>query len=93
MDGSQKLPQRPRATMRERLARGLPISLLPLAVVAWIRYVGVVAGGGSDRLRAVLGVESVFGTDLPRSAPFVSAVTEAYAALLARGARGAAART
>lgn len=91
MDGSQKLPQRPRATMRERLARGLPIP--HLAVAAWIRYVGVVAGGGSDRLRAVLGVESVFGTDLPRSAPFVSAVTEAYAALLARGARGAAART
>ena len=43
MDGSQKLPQRLLSTVRERLARGLPIPSLALAVAAWIRYVG-----GSD---------------------------------------------
>jgi fructuronate reductase len=40
MDGSQKLPQRLLGTVRERLARGLPIRRLALAVAAWIRYVG-----------------------------------------------------
>ena len=40
MDGSQKLPQRLLSTIRERLARGLPIPALALAVAAWIRYVG-----------------------------------------------------
>ena len=39
MDGSQKLPQRLLSTIRERLARGLPIPRLALAVAAWIRYV------------------------------------------------------
>ena len=40
MDGSQKLPQRLLATIRERLARGLPIDRLATAVAAWIQYVG-----------------------------------------------------
>jgi fructuronate reductase len=40
MDGSQKLPQRLLSTMRERLAGGLPISCLALAVAAWMRFVG-----------------------------------------------------
>jgi fructuronate reductase len=38
MDGSQKLPQRLLATIRERLADGLPIPALALAVAAWARY-------------------------------------------------------
>jgi len=37
MDGSQKLPQRLLATLRERLARGLPIPALALAVAAWVQ--------------------------------------------------------
>ena len=40
MDGSQKLPQRLLSTMRERLAQGLPIRALALAVAAWMHYVG-----------------------------------------------------
>ena len=115
MDGSQKLPQRLLATIRERLARGLPVGCLATAVAAWIRYVGGVdeAGrpidvrdpltpvlmeklqqAGADppsRVNAVLGTEAVFGADLPRSGAFVAAVTDAFALLLAGGARRAAA--
>src|SRR5439155_15488017 len=39
MDGSQKLPQRLCGTMRDRLARGLPIDTHALAVAGWMRYV------------------------------------------------------
>jgi fructuronate reductase len=39
MDGSQKLPQRLLGTMRDRLARGLPIDTHALAVAGWMRYV------------------------------------------------------
>ncbi|HET6607540.1 MAG TPA: mannitol dehydrogenase family protein [Rhodopila sp.] len=46
--------------------------------------------GAEARVRAVLDVEAVFGTDLPRSEAFVSAVTTAYTRLLTRGARQAA---
>jgi fructuronate reductase len=44
----------------------------------------------ASRVAAIIGLETVFGTDLPRSAPFVAAVTDAYALLLAKGARAAA---
>lgn len=47
MDGSQKLPQRLLGTIRERLAAGLPIDALALAVAAWIRYVGGVDERGA----------------------------------------------
>jgi fructuronate reductase len=40
MDGSQKLPQRLLATIRERIARDMPFDHLALAVAAWVRYVG-----------------------------------------------------
>jgi fructuronate reductase len=40
MDGSQKLPQRLLGTVRQRLARGLPIPRLALTVAAWMVYVG-----------------------------------------------------
>jgi fructuronate reductase len=40
MDGSQKLPQRLLGTIRDRLARGLPIRRLALTVAAWMFYVG-----------------------------------------------------
>ncbi len=38
MDGSQKLPQRLLAPLRERLALGQPITLLALAVAAWLHH-------------------------------------------------------
>jgi fructuronate reductase len=38
MDGSQKLPQRILATVRENLAEGRPVTLATLAVAGWIRY-------------------------------------------------------
>ena len=37
-DGSQKLPQRLLAPIRERLANGLPVGTLALAVAAWMRW-------------------------------------------------------
>ena len=40
MDGSQKLPQRLLAPLRQRLAAGAPFDILALAVAAWMRYVG-----------------------------------------------------
>ena len=39
MDGSQKLPQRMLATVRDNLAAGRRIDLLALAVAGWMRYV------------------------------------------------------
>ncbi len=39
MDGSQKLPQRLLATIRDRLARGQSIDTLALGVAGWMRYV------------------------------------------------------
>ena len=115
MDGSQKLPQRLLSTVRERLAAGLPIPALALAVAAWARYAGGVdeAGrpidvrdpmaptfraaldaAGNDpgaRLAALLGLEPIFGTDLPFHQGFRAAVAVAYERLLAVGARAAAA--
>lgn len=42
MDGSQKLPQRILESLRENLAADRPISILCLAIAAWIRYVTAV---------------------------------------------------
>ncbi|OQW87302.1 MAG: hypothetical protein BWK72_13925 [Rhodoferax ferrireducens] len=39
MDGSQKLPQRLLATLRERLARGLPSPALAKALAGWMHFV------------------------------------------------------
>ncbi len=39
MDGSQKLPQRLLASVRENLAAGRPIDCAALAVAGWMRYV------------------------------------------------------
>ena len=38
MDGSQKLPQRLLGTLRERLAAGLPVDRLGLAVALWLHH-------------------------------------------------------
>jgi fructuronate reductase len=38
MDGSQKLPQRLLGTVRERLAKGLPVTRMALGIAAWMHY-------------------------------------------------------
>jgi len=38
MDGSQKIPQRWVAPLRERLAAGLPVTRMALGVAAWLHY-------------------------------------------------------
>ena len=99
MDGSQKLPQRLLATARERLARGLELPCIALAVAAWMRHVAVSADlrdPMADELRrraasgqpaaALLGIEAIFGRDLPADARFVLAVTNALAGLGRDGA-------
>ena len=112
MDGSQKLPQRLLATVRERLARGLGIGRLALAIAAWIRYAGGTDEKGepidvrdplaarlhadpamspTERVAAVLGIEAVFGPDLPADLTFRSAVASAYINLIINGSRAAAA--
>ncbi|PQA78591.1 mannitol dehydrogenase [Rhodoferax sp. TS-BS-61-7] len=51
MDGSQKLPQRLLGTLRDRLARGLPITRMALGLAAWMHYLrGVDALGQSYRI-------------------------------------------
>jgi fructuronate reductase len=52
MDGSQKLPQRLLATVRDRFAAGAPLVLLPLAVAGWVRY-----ASGSDEHGARIDVQ------------------------------------
>ncbi len=110
MDGSQKLPQRLLGTIRERLARDLPIPHLALGVAAWMRYVAGTdeagrpidvrdplrdelrrradnAGPVAERLApALLGIESIFGTELPGNPWFTEPVTAALASLFAHGA-------
>ena len=51
MDGSQKLPQRLLGTLRDRLARGLPITRMALGLAAWMHYLrGVDELGQSYRI-------------------------------------------
>lgn len=47
MDGSQKLPQRLLASVRDNLAAGRPVTHLALAVAAWMRYAGGVDEEGA----------------------------------------------
>jgi len=109
MDGTQKLPQRLIAPISERLARGLPITCLAVAVAAWMRYVGGVMPDGTpytvddplattlaqlqegrapaERFRALIGLEAVFGTELPRNPAFVEPIRAAYLDLWKDGPR------
>lgn len=51
MDGSQKLPQRLLGTLRDRLARGIPITRMALGLAAWMHYLrGVDELGQSYRI-------------------------------------------
>jgi fructuronate reductase len=42
---------------------------------------------GEARVKALLGIEAIFGRELPQEARFVSAVTRAYVALQRQGAK------
>ena len=42
---------------------------------------------GEARVKALLGIEAIFGNELPLESQFVSKVTEAYLSLLAKGAK------
>ncbi len=68
MDGSQKLPQRLIAPIRERRAQGLPVDALALAVAAWMRWQAGVTDAGerfavddpiADRLAGANGVDAL----------------------------------
>jgi fructuronate reductase len=57
MDGSQKLPQRLLAPIRENLAAGRPIAIAALGVAAWMRYVrGIDERGAAIDVRDPLAV-------------------------------------
>jgi fructuronate reductase len=57
MDGSQKLPQRLLATLRERLARGLPSPALAQAIAAWMHFAVKTAHTPAGTLNDPLSVE------------------------------------
>lgn len=59
MDGSQKLPQRILESLRENLATEKPISILCLAIAAWIRYVTAI-----DEKGQTIDVRDPFATEL-----------------------------
>ena len=42
---------------------------------------------GESRVRALLGIEAIFGKELPRESVFVDAVMKAYQTLLQKGAK------
>ncbi|MEQ1611415.1 MAG: mannitol dehydrogenase family protein, partial [Hyphomicrobiaceae bacterium] len=84
MDGSQKLPQRILATIKLRLARGLPIDRLALVVAAWMVYVGGIDEKGkaidvrdplSDLFRSAL---AQAGTDPARRVAALLAVEAVF---------------
>ncbi len=76
MDGSQKLPQRLLATVRERLSGGGSITHLALAIAGWIRY-----ATGTD------GEGQAFAVSDPMAAKFaaIAAAAHGNAADIANG--------
>ena len=89
-DGSQKLPPRLLATIRERLTRGLPFPRLALAVAAWIRYVSAIDEAGrpidvrdpfAETLRATF---TVAGSDAIRQVAAIIALQPVFGADLPR---------
>ena len=71
MDGSQKLPQRLLGTVRDRLAKGLPIPCLALGVAAWMRYVT-----GKDEIGNGIDVRDPLKDELRRRADAAGLVAE-----------------
>ncbi len=93
MDGSQKLPQRLLATLRERLSAGAPIGCLSLAVAGWMRYVSGLDEQGrtidvrdplSARLRTIA---DKAGQEPSRLAPALLEVQEVFGTDLRRNER------
>ena len=67
---------------------GAPIDVRdPLAEK--LRHVQEKASDAESRVRAVIGITEIFGTDLPNDASFINAVVAAYLTLQAEGARAA----
>lgn len=60
MDGSQKLPQRLLATLRERLARGLPCPALATAIAGWMHFAVKTAHTPGATLNDPLSVDILF---------------------------------
>lgn len=107
-DGTQKLPQRILAPLRERMAAGETIGCLTLTVAAWIAFLAdrssaavesiqdplaerlvraVSDAGRLPRLLtdAMLGIEEVFGKDLPASSLFRHSVEAHLDRILSQG--------
>jgi fructuronate reductase len=87
MDGSQKLPQRLLGTMRDRLARGLPIDTHALAVAGWMRYITATDEQGRkidvrDPIAAELAtITQATGPVADRLAPALLGVNSVFGAL------------
>jgi fructuronate reductase len=84
MDGTQKLPPRLLAPLRDRLARGLPITRHAMVVAAWMRYVtGIDERGGkidirdpmADTLATILAQE---GPTPPKLVPALLGLTSVF---------------
>ena len=93
MDGTQKLPQRLLAPIRDRLAAGAPIPRLALAVAAWMRYVSGADERGkpidvrdplAERLRALA---DTAGPSAARLAPALLGLREVFGDDLPRDPR------
>ena len=66
--------------------KGQPIEVMdPLLDV--IKQTVADSEQGEARVKALLGIQAIFGTDLPADTEFVAAVTRAYLALLTSGAK------
>ncbi len=76
MDGSQKLPQRLLATVRDDLAAGRPIDALALAVAGWMRY-----ACGVDEAGRPIDVQDPLAREFAR----IGAANDRDPALLVRG--------
>ncbi len=89
-DGSQKLPIRLLATVRDALEAGRPVERLARPVAAWMRFVertgGAIVDPLADRLATVRGVDGflaleMFPRDLSGSAIFQAAIRRAHSEL------------
>lgn len=102
-DGSQKLPQRLLAPLRERIARGLASPAIATAIAAWMHYAVKIAHtpagllndplateilaqarsatNAAEIVNKLLGIEKIFGLDLPANTDFRSEVIGKFIAL------------
>lgn len=86
MDGSQKLPQRLLGTIRDRVARDLPITRLALGVAGWMRYVtGIDEKGAAIEVKDPLAarfreIAAVAGTDASALVDGLLGLTEIFGA-------------